>query len=167
MADGLSITTRERIGIASVMARKGVDAIAVGSRLGMDLPTEPRAVFLGARTIIGTGPGTWIVIEDDAGADFAEGLEAALAGIASVSDQSSGYVVQRMSGLQARTLLQRGAAIDFHPSAFASGSAATTIISHIGVILWQVDDQPTYDLAVFRSFAASLRHWIDQCSAAL
>lgn len=45
VADGLSITTRERIGIASVMARKGVDAIAVGSRLGMDLPTEPRAVF--------------------------------------------------------------------------------------------------------------------------
>lgn len=167
MADGLSIKTRDRIGIASVMARKGAGAAAVGTRLGIDLPTKPGAVFSSNRSIIGTGPGTWMVIEEDAGPDFSETLGATLAGVASVSDQSSAYVVQRLSGLPARTLLQRGAAIDFHPSAFATGSAATTIISHIGVILWQVDDQPTYDVAVFRSFTSSFNYWLAQASRAI
>lgn len=166
MAD-LSISAREGLGIASVMARKGVDAGAIGAVLGATLPERPAAVFAGGRAIVGTGPGTWLVLEEGAGGDFAEGLAYALAGLAAVSDQSSGYLVQRLSGAGARTLLQRGAAIDFHPDAFRPGSAATTVIAHIGVILWQVDDAPTYEVATFRSFAASFRHWLDETATAL
>ena len=166
MAD-LSITPRENLAIVSAMARKGADAAAIGAVLGATLPDRPAAVFAGRRTIVGTGPGTWLVIEEGGAPDLADTLAEALTGLASISDQSSGYLIQRIAGASARTLLQRGAAIDVHPDAFGPGSAATTVIAHIGVIFWQVDDAPSYDIATFRSYAASFRHWLDVTTAAL
>ena len=94
-------------------------------------------------------------------------MQERLPGLAPVSDQSSSYVVTRLSGPDARRLLRRGLSIDLHPDAFVPGSAATSVIAHIGVIVWQVDDAPTYDLAVFRSLHASLRHWIEITAASL
>lgn len=167
MAEQLTIQLRQGLGIASVMARKDVDPIAIGSKLGVPMPTGPRATLNGARAVIGTGPGTWLVVEDGAAPDFSDALAETLAGLASVSDQSSGYSVLRLSGPDARTLMRRGVAIDVDPLAFGPGSAATTVIAHIGVIMWQVDDQPTYDVATFRSFAGSFRHWLDLSVAAL
>jgi sarcosine oxidase subunit gamma len=87
--------------------------------------------------------------------------------LASVSDQSSGYAVLRVTGPTARHLLSRGAFIDFHPSVFGPGSAAVTTIAHIGVVLWQLDDAPTYDVALFRSYAESFWHWIETTCAAV
>ncbi|MFW2852683.1 sarcosine oxidase subunit gamma [Sphingomonas sp. TX0543] len=167
MAERLTIQSREGLGIASVMARKGADPAAISALVGAPMPASPRAAFDGARAVIGTGPGTWLVIEEGAAPDYADALAERLAGLASVSDQSSGYSVLRLSGPDARTLMRRGVAIDVDPVAFEPGSAATTIIAHIGVILWQVDDQPTYDVATFRSYAGSFRHWLDLSVAAL
>ena len=73
----------------------------------------------------------------------------------------------RLSGDGARQLLQRGAAIDLHPSVFAAGGGAVTMIAHVGVIFWQVDDRPTYDIATFRSYADNFRHWLDESAASL
>ncbi|GAA0313228.1 hypothetical protein GCM10009087_24280 [Sphingomonas oligophenolica] len=167
MPDPFSAEPRNRLGIASVMARKGIAAAEICAALGARMPDRPLATFIGGRTVVGTGPGTWLVTEEDAAPDFAETLQQVLAGLASVSDQSGGYAVQRLSGPAARTVLQRGAAIDFHPTAFSTGSAATTVIAHIGIIMWQVDEQPTYDVAMFRSYSQSFRHWLNQTVAAL
>jgi sarcosine oxidase subunit gamma len=48
---------------------------------------------------------------------------------------------------------------------FATGSAATSVIALMGVTLWQVDDAPTYDLAVFRSLAGSFWTWLTDSAA--
>ena len=48
---------------------------------------------------------------------------------------------------------------------FQPGSAALTAIALIGVQLWQVDDTPTYDLAVFRSMAGSFWSWLSASAA--
>lgn len=167
MVDRPTILQREGLGIASVMARKWVDPAAIGAALGTEIPRGPHATFAGARTVLGTGPGAWLILADDADPDFADALAKELTELASVADQSSAYVVQRLAGLGARTLLQRGAAIDLHPDIFRAGAAATTVIAHIGVIVWQVDDRPTYDVATFRSYATSFGHWLEQTSAAL
>ena len=167
MDDPLTITARESLGIAAVMARRGVDPAAIGAALGVEMPPGPHVIVVGALAIVGTGPGTWLVLADDPGPDFADDLARTLAGLASVSDQSGGYVVQRFAGAAARTLLQRGVAIDLHPDVFRPGSAAATVIAHIAVVLWQVDDHPTYDIAMARSYAGSFRHWADLTAAAL
>ncbi|MHB1203951.1 MAG: hypothetical protein ACYCZX_00165 [Rhodospirillaceae bacterium] len=54
-----------------------------------------------------------------------------------------------------------------HPSAFQPGSAAATTISRIDVLLWQLDTEPTYDLAIPRSYAASFHPWLRSAVAAL
>ncbi len=50
--------------------------------------------------------------------------------------------------------------IDLHPRVFAPGSVAITHASHIGIMVWQLDGVPTYEIAVFRSFAQSLADWL-------
>ena len=167
MADRLTIIPRERLGVASVMARKGVAAEAIGVALGVAMRRGPHATFAGPRTVLGIGPGAWLVLADDSDPDFADRLAETLAGLASVSDQSGAWVVQRLSGPGARTLLQRGIAIDLHPDVFHTGSVATTAIAHIGVILWQIEDSQSYDIATSRSYAKSFDQILVTAVAAL
>ncbi len=164
----LRIETREGFGLASIMARKGVDTEAVSTVLGVEVPAAPlRSAGSNGLSLIGTGTRTWLAYADGVAPFWADDLRARLNGLASVSDQSSAYVVLRLTGPGARTVLQRGMPIDLHPDVFGPGSAATTVISHIGTIVWQLDDQPTYEVATFRSYSDSFRHWLDQAAAAL
>ena len=164
----LYVDTRFGFGLATIMARKGVDAGTISAALGVRAPGRPALVRGDAGlALIGTGSGSWLAYADEVPPLWAETLRERLAGLASVSDQSDGYTVTRLSGEGARTALQRGAAIDFHPETFSAGSAATTLIAHIGVMIWQLDDRPTYHVATFRSFSHSFRHWLDQTAAAL
>jgi sarcosine oxidase subunit gamma len=156
----LSILEVTGTGLATVMARKGIDAAAIGTALGVTPPTGPHASGDDALMLIGTGPGTWLARCAAAPPGWAESLGHRLAGLASVSDQSAGYRLYRITGRQAPTLLRRGAYIDIDSS--GPGSAATTVIARIGVIVRQVDADPTYELAVFRSYAESFRHWLEQ-----
>lgn len=167
MAEPLLVEERTRFGLATVMARRGATAEAIGAALGLALPPGPERVVAGERSVAGIGPGVWLVECQRSGPALAADLARTLDGIASVSDQSSGYIIVRLRGAGARTLLQRGAAIDFAADAFGPGSVATTMIAHIGVIVWQIDDRPTYDVALFRSFADSFRHWLGVTAAAL
>lgn len=161
MVERLTIEQRSGFGLATVMARKGADASAIGAALGVTLIDGPSCSAGDGLTLLGTGPGSWLAQADAPPADWEAGLRARLGPLGSVSDQSGGYVVFRLAGAGARTILQRGAAIDFDPAVFAPGAVAITVIAHIGVIIRQIDAGPTYDVALFRSFADSFRHWLD------
>lgn len=167
MPEPVEIIERSGFGLATIMAGKDFQSATLEKALGVPLPDKPGWTGNDGLRLIGTGPGVWLALAETAGPDHAIRMQAMAGARASVSDQSSGYVIFRFTGPGARTMLQRGAAIDFDSSVFQPGSAATTVIAHIGVILWQVDNVPTYDIACFRSYAASFRHWIDQCAAAL
>lgn len=157
MVEAPVIIERRGLGLATVMARKDFDAAA----FGRDLPTGSHCVARGALTLVGAGPGVWLAVAEDPGETWPEALERRFEGQCSISDQSGGYVVLRLSGPGAHALLQRGVAIDLHPDVFDAGSAAVTVIAHIGVILWRSGAAPVFDVAVFRSYAASFRDWID------
>lgn len=160
MAERVTVTERTGLGIVSVMQRRGASAAALSAAIGCALPEGPLRAAEGPLSIIGIGPGSWLVMTEDAASDWAEMLQTRLAGLASVSDQSSGYLVQRIAGPGAADLLQRGVAIDLHPAAFPPRSVATSVIAHIGVILWRLDDA-VFDVAIFRSYADSFRRWVD------
>ena len=160
MAEPVVIEERSGFGLATVMARKGAAPAAIGAALGVEPRDGPYCSTGEGIALLGTGPGSWLAYAEAAPADWAAGLRDRLGRLASVSDQSGGYVIFRLSGPGARTVLRRGASIDFHPAAFAAGSVATTAIAHIGVVIHQVDDAPSYDILLFRSFAGSFRHWL-------
>jgi len=163
------ITELTGLGLATVACRKGQAAAlsaAVRKAYGVDLPASSRVAQGAAVRFIGYGPGQWLAVSEAlANEALASELAAKLQGLASVSDQSGGRTVLRVSGNRARDVLAKGLPLDLDPRAFPLGSAATSAISHIGVQLWQADDTRSYDLAIFRSLSESFWRWLTTSAA--
>jgi sarcosine oxidase subunit gamma len=166
---GVMIGERVDLGLATVMARKGRKgalAAAAERAYGVALPAGSRFVVGPKAGFIGTGPGQWFVVSESLrNGELARDLAANFRGLASISDQSDGRAVVRILGPKARDVLAKGLPIDLDPRAFKPGDAATSLISYIGVQLWQVDETPTYDIAVFRGFAESFWGWLTASAA--
>jgi methylglutamate dehydrogenase subunit D len=161
---GVSVALRTDSALATVMIRKGQgDALArrVGEAFGIEPPATPRRVTAGPIAFAWAGPGHWLASHVGMeGRTFETRLRLELADLASISDQSDARPLVRIAGVRARDALAKGVMVDLHPRAFAPGDAAVTSVAHVGVHLWQLDDVPTYEFAVPRSFAASFWHWL-------
>ncbi len=157
---GVVIAERVGLGLATVASRKGQNAAlkaAVLQAYGVELPVANGS----AVSFVGYGPGQWFAVSESlANEALARDLAQRLAGLASISDQSGGRTVLRVSGPRARDVLAKGLPIDLDPRAFPLGSAATSVIGHMGVQLWQVDDTRSYDIAIFRSLSHSFWRWL-------
>jgi heterotetrameric sarcosine oxidase gamma subunit len=165
---GVTLAGRPRVSLASVMARKGqrdVVSQIVHEAFGLSLPDSPMCASDGSTAFIWAGPGHWLAVADHGDAlAFEARLRARLQGCASICGQSDGRSVIRICGPNAREALAKLVPIDLHPRAFGPGHAAVTLAGHIGVHLWQIDAAPSYDIAVFRSFAAALWQWLIDAS---
>jgi sarcosine oxidase subunit gamma len=166
---GVIIEERAGLGLATVASRKGqAEALkeAVEAAYGVALPESSRVAQGAAVSFIGYGPGQWLAVSESLGAEsLARELGQKLKGLASVSDQSGGRTVLRISGPRARDVLAKGLPIDLDPRAFPLGSAATSTISLMGVQLWQIDDTRSYDIAIFRSVSHSFWRWLTASAA--
>jgi methylglutamate dehydrogenase subunit D len=155
-------TERDAIGLATVIARKG-HSIALREALrshGIELAEGLRRSAGGDLAFIGTGPGTWLATHE-LGGDALKAALAPLAAMTAMADQSSAYVVLRVSGPEVREALAKLVPIDLHPRAFRVGDAASTVAAHIGVTVWRLEDDAgsaVFEIALYRSFAASFRH---------
>ncbi|WP_020188204.1 sarcosine oxidase subunit gamma family protein [Methylopila sp. 73B] len=158
-AAGVALREAEGLTLASVAAFRGREAEladAVRAAYGIELPAGPKRVASGDVAFVGAGPGKWLAVSSGA-SDFA-GLPAAIA------DQSDGRTVVRVSGSRARETLATLTAVDLHPRVFGVGDAALTHAASISIHLWQVDDAPTYEIAVFRTFAATFWRWMAEAA---
>jgi heterotetrameric sarcosine oxidase gamma subunit len=166
MSDNAGVTAmvREEVGLATVMARRGAsDALTqrVRERFGIDLPQGPRRSDATGLVFAGTGPGAWLALIERDGDDLAPRLMSELDGVASVSDQSDGYTVIRLSGARVRDALAKLIPVDVHPHAFKVGDVASTVASHIGVTVWRLPDEPkssaVFEVILFRSLTRSFQ----------
>jgi len=166
---GLAVSARETLTMASFAPARGkADPVraAIRAAYGASLPQGATRVEAKDIVFMWAGPDLWLAVaERGEDRDLAAELEGVLAGVASVVDQSDGRVVVRISGSRARDVLAKGVPIDLHPRAFKPGDVAITHASHTGIILWQVDDAPTYECAMFRSYADSFAHWLFESAA--
>ena len=164
----LSLAARETLTIASIGARLGkTEAVkaAIQAAYGVALPAKPGRIEGNGISFVWAGPDQWLAISERAGTrDLETELIGALTGLASVVDHSDGRVVIRISGPRARDVLAKGVPVDLDPRAFGPGDVAITHASHIGVILWQLDNTPTYEVALFRSYADTFAHWIEEAA---
>jgi methylglutamate dehydrogenase subunit D len=166
---GVVVSEVRDAGLATVTARKGRRAElieAARSAFGVDLPVTPRWVEGPEIVFIWSGPDQWLTYKSAAPAGGMEALLApSLANLASVVDQSHGRTILRVTGPNVRDALAKGVIVDLHPRAFKTGDTAATLVSHIAVQLWQIDDRPTYEFAVARGFAQSFWHWLEASAA--
>jgi heterotetrameric sarcosine oxidase gamma subunit len=163
---GVTVSSRDDLGLATVIARTGALAELVrllSASHGIDLPARPVVAGGRAFDLVWAGPEQWLAVSDDW--SIARRLADELAGLASVADQSDARAVLRIGGPRARAVLAKGCPLDLHPRAFGPGDTAVTAIAHVGVQLWQLDDAPTYELAVPRSMAKSFWTWLSASAA--
>jgi methylglutamate dehydrogenase subunit D len=167
---GAGVTAVERVGLglATVMVRRGKSAAlaqAVRQHYGIALLDAAVCVRHERTSFIGTGHGRWLAAFEARSRTFIEDLQRGLDGSASVVDQSHAFGVLRLSGPAVLSTFEKGVHIDLAADVFKVGSAAATSIAHLNVQLWKVDDAPTFDVAVPRSFAGSFCHWLETSAA--
>jgi methylglutamate dehydrogenase subunit D len=164
-AAGVVVCEETRRQAATIIALGHTDDVAARLQTGFGLTLLPgcKASF-GTLTFVATGPRAWLALSDET-ANLSAALRAALGDSAAVTEQSSGYTIFCISGLKARATFEKGLGVDLHPRAFGPGDAASTVCAHLNVIIWQIDAQPIYEVAVARSFAAAFCHWLTESAA--
>jgi len=156
--------------MCQVNVRAQGDAVTrVGRALGLALPTEPNTVTTsGERSALWLGPDEWLVVTHDArkASEIEATARAAFApDWGSVVDVSANHVVLDVSGLLARDVLAKGCSLDLHQRRFSVGRCAQTLLANAGVVVWQIDDEPTFRLLVRTSFARHVGQWLTDASA--
>ncbi len=163
---GLDIAESDRGSTALLSARRGraPDLARAAQDLGLTLP-GPRAWTQDRGfVVLSTAPDQWLVRGPRPFSELAAGLEP-LAPFATVIDQSHARAVLTLSGLRLRDALAKGFEIDLHPRAFRPGDVAVTVVAGVSAIVWQIDERPTFEVAVPRSMAGSFWHWLSESAA--
>ena len=140
---------------------------SAGAALGLALPTEPNTVASGGEmAALWLGPDEWLVVTPpSAQTQLSESLEAALHDMhCAVTDVTGGQMVITLSGPRARDVLAKGCPLDLHPSVFKPGHCAQTLVAKANVTIHCVDDSPSFELIVRRSFAEYVALWLRDAS---
>ena len=134
---------------------------AVEATLSQPLPVMPNTWSGGAHTIYWLGPDEWLIVAEN-GSSVADRLDTRLGGrFAAVNAQSGGLLQMALTGEYARVLLARGCTLDLHPKVFPVGTCAQTGLAKAGVLLALMDETPSFNLIVRRSFAEYIAMWLN------
>ncbi|MGS1097728.1 sarcosine oxidase subunit gamma [Aquamicrobium terrae] len=160
---GVELTEIRNILLVQVMARRGNAAAAaqIAKKLfGIEPPSRPGAVLGKGVALVWSGPDQFLVFAPQGDRSLMERIADAFAGIASLSDQSDGRCLIRISGARAAQAMAKFLSLDLDDGVFPVGAAATTSLDHTAINIWReanaAGETPVYNLAVFTSFADSL-----------
>ena len=151
----------ERYAAAILPRRNGMEMLAEALRttLGLALPALGRWERSGDLTLVRTAPHQVLALRERDG--LFDELEAAVGAHAGVVDLSDARACVRVDGNGAREVLARLVPLDLHPRAMRAGCAANTLAGHVGVLVLQRDDAPSYELLVQRSLSGALLRRLD------
>lgn len=163
---GVKLTELRSATFVQVLARRGqAEAVSDAARtlFGIKAPSTPKVVTNEGASLIWCGADQFLAyVRDGDPVQQYERIEQGFLGKASLSDQSHGRCLIRISGSEVKSFLAKVISLDLHDSAFPVGTAGNTLIDHTAVNLWRVendaDGSPVYILAVFATFADSLWH---------
>ncbi|HLH88947.1 MAG TPA: sarcosine oxidase subunit gamma family protein [Xanthobacteraceae bacterium] len=127
-------------------------AAAARDEIGMRLTTLAGQHGFSARW---AGVDRWFVVATGEPGRLAATLQEALAGHASILDQSDGQVAIGIAGDSARATLAKGIALDLHPENFKPGDAAATRLGHVAIQLARTGAD-AFEILVPRSYAMSV-----------
>lgn len=162
---GVTLTARPFAGQVALRGDAASESFrdAVAEVVGAALPVEPTSVSTGgSSTILWLGPDEWLlVVADGSQGQVMRDLGERLAGEHhAVTDVSSSRIVMRLSGPRAREVLAKGCSLDLHPRVFGAGRCAQSGLARCHMLLHQVDDEPSFDVYVHRSFADYAWRWL-------
>ena len=140
---------------------------AANKILRQELPLGPNTISNGISTIYWLGPDEWLIVTPGGERPTLPAmLEEALSGMhASLNVVTGGQVAMRISGDSATAVLAKGCTLDLHPKTFHPGQCAQTGLAKASILIAKVDDVPTFDIFVRRSFAEYLALWLQHAGA--
>ncbi|MFF7650953.1 sarcosine oxidase subunit gamma [Streptomyces sp. NPDC007983] len=162
-ARGVTLSERPFVAMVNLrVAPASETAGRVEKTLGVPLPRRcGDTTASGPHKVLWLGPDEWLVVSRADGHAVAAELREALAGDpGSAVDVSANRTTLELRGPAARQVLEKGCPLDLHPRAFGPGQAVSTTVGPVAVLLWQVDDAPTYRLLPRSSFADYLARWL-------
>jgi sarcosine oxidase subunit gamma len=161
-ADGETLVTLAELRFAEQIGLRVKPPVAA-YLAGVPLPLQPNRVSsMRELRTLWLGPDEWLVTAPEGAAPDLQGrLARALAGRhAAVTDLSASRAIIELTGPRARTLLEKGCGLDFHPRAFGPGCCAQTLFAKLPLIIDQLSAAPAYRLFVRRSSARWLVEWL-------
>lgn len=148
---------------------KSPAAERIGTALGAALPNQSSEVVrVGGRTVLWLGPDEWLILGTDGDQDEIQQsvLAAANGEHVGVTDVSGHRAIIEVTGTSAPELLNKGCALDLHPSRFHADCCAGTMLARAQVILVCRDTAPpSFWLLVRSSFARYLADWLLDAAA--
>jgi sarcosine oxidase subunit gamma len=162
---GVSLSERPFRALISLRGGAGDSGFlsAVGAAAGVELPLTPNTAARGSSvTALWLGPDEWL-LSAPSGEErvLVPALRSSLGERhAAVVDLSESRTVIAVSGAKARDLLSKGCTLDLHPRAFPVKACAQTGLARAGVLIHLVDDTPTFEITILRSFADYLWAWL-------
>jgi len=121
-----------------------------------------------ALTALWLGPDEWLLVSQDQPGALTTTLTDALAdalgltaadGNAQVVDVSANRTVVQLDGPGAREVLEKGCPADLHPRVFPDGTAITTTLARVPVLVWKIGAEQ-YRVLVRPSFAEYVALWL-------
>ena len=140
---------------------------AIAEVLGVELPNVPKTVNRKAQqALLWLGPNEWLaVLPLGHEAAVMSALEESLDGVYhAVVDVGHSRVVIGLQGSHARDVLMKGTNVDLHPREFGPDNCIHAHLARCHMLLQQLDDKPSYDVYVHRSFAVYAWTWLQDAS---
>jgi sarcosine oxidase subunit gamma len=119
----------------------------------------------GDTSVLWLGPEEFLVVapteaHESLGGDLIQALREALAdGEGQVVDVSANRTTFELTGPRARAVLEKGCSLDLHPRILKAGTALSTEIGNIPVVLWKTGEE-SFRLFPRASFADFLGRWL-------
>ena len=140
---------------------------AIRQTLGQPLPIVPNTFTVGDHTSFWLGPDEWLLATAPGKEkELTVQLEKNLAGQCySLVDVTGGQLLIRLSGNHVREVLAKGCTLDLHPRIFKAGQCAQTALAKTSMLIALIDETPTFDIIVRRSFAEYAARWLQHSGA--
>jgi methylglutamate dehydrogenase subunit D len=142
--------------ITSIAVHKGREkalAEAVKKAHDLALPDIGRTSSKEGLRLIWSGRGQHMLLGDKPAAR-------ALARLASLTDQTDGWAVMTLTGINAAKALSRHCPLDLRATNFKRGHTARTEVAHMMTVVTKLNDG--FEIMVMRSFAATMVHHLAQ-----
>lgn len=134
---------------------------SLASAVGTELPAGVGQVTgtPDSIAVLWQGPDEFLLVAPDGTELYSDLVTALGAEPGQVIDLSANRTVIELSGPKAQSVLEKGCPADLHPNSFAVGTAITTALGPVPVLLWKTAEQ-TFRLLPRASFADYTARWL-------
>jgi len=139
----------------------------ISNKLNITLPTSPNTTTNNDKiTALWLSQKEWlIVVNPSIDTEEVKSLQNEIRDTHALAiDVSDRWTTISVSGNKAIDVLSKGASIDLDNSVFGVGACAQTTLWTVNVIMYRIDEKPTFDLFVDSTLAIFLWQWLDHSS---